>query len=172
MFSLAPHRMEALVEEGHRGARTLRAHKDDPHRLLVTILVGNNLVNIGLSSIATGLLELYLTGLRAVAATTFGVTALVLLFGGDQSITVRGDVTIEEINEALDTDLPENDGFETIAGLVFDRTGRISEEGETVESDGVRITVEEVENTRIMKARVARLPDGGPVPDEPLEVEE
>jgi CBS domain containing-hemolysin-like protein len=81
MFSLPPHQVEALVEEGHRGARTLKAHKDDPHRLLVTIFVGNNLVNIGLSSIATGLLGLYLTGIQAVTATTFGVTALVLLFG-------------------------------------------------------------------------------------------
>lgn len=53
MFSLPPHRMEALVEEGHRGARTLKVHKKNP-RILVTILVGNNLVNIGLSSIATG----------------------------------------------------------------------------------------------------------------------
>ena len=84
MFSLPPHRLESLVEEGRRGARTLRDLKSDPHRLLVTILVGNNLVNIAMSSIATGLLSYFLgpgqQGL-AVAIATFGVTALVLLFG-------------------------------------------------------------------------------------------
>jgi len=81
MFSLADHRTESLVEAGERGADTLKALKDDPHRLLVTILVGNNLVNIAMSSIATGLLAVYFTQGTAVAIATFGITALVLLFG-------------------------------------------------------------------------------------------
>jgi len=81
MFSLPAHRLESLVEEGQRGARTLRDLKADPHRLLVTILVGNNLVNIAMSSIATGLLALYMTQGQAVAVATFGITALVLLLG-------------------------------------------------------------------------------------------
>jgi CBS domain containing-hemolysin-like protein len=81
MFSLPAHRVEALVEEGRRGAKTLNELKTDPHRLLVTILVGNNLVNIAMSSIATGLFGLYLQQGQAVVAATFGVTAIVLLFG-------------------------------------------------------------------------------------------
>jgi CBS domain containing-hemolysin-like protein len=82
MFSLAEHRVESLVEEGSRSGQVLKALKSDPHRLLVTILVGNNLVNIAMSSIATGLLAILLDsqGL-AVVASTFGITALVLLFG-------------------------------------------------------------------------------------------
>ncbi|PSQ28707.1 DNA-binding protein, partial [Halobacteriales archaeon QS_9_67_15] len=81
MFSLPAHRVEALVEEGRRGAKTLNELKADPHRLLVTILVGNNLVNIAMSSIATGLFGLYLQQGQAVVAATFGITAIVLLFG-------------------------------------------------------------------------------------------
>jgi putative hemolysin len=81
MFSLAKHRLETLVEEGKPGAETLAGLKGDPHRLLVTILVGNNLVNIAMSSIATGLFAIYLTQGQAVIAATFGITALVLLFG-------------------------------------------------------------------------------------------
>ncbi|MFC4405201.1 hemolysin family protein [Haloarchaeobius iranensis] len=82
MFSLAKHRIDALVEDGNPGARTLAGLKKDPHRLLVTILVGNNLVNIAMTSIATGLLGIYLDSQAlAVAASTFGITALVLLFG-------------------------------------------------------------------------------------------
>jgi CBS domain containing-hemolysin-like protein len=81
MFSLAEHRTESLAEEGRPGASTLKALKDDPHRLLVTILVGNNLVNIARSSIATGLLAIYFTQGTAVALATFGITAIVLLFG-------------------------------------------------------------------------------------------
>ena len=81
MFSLADHRLEQLLQDGTPGAGTVADLKDDPHRLLVTILVGNNLVNIAMSSIATGLLALYFAQGTAVAIATFGITALVLLFG-------------------------------------------------------------------------------------------
>jgi len=82
MFSLPNHRLESLVEEGRAGSATLKSLKSDPHRLLVTILVGNNLVNIAMSSIATGLLAFFLGNQsQAVFIATFGVTAMVLLFG-------------------------------------------------------------------------------------------
>jgi len=81
MFSLAAHRVNALVEEGVANADVVEELKANPHRLLVTILVGNNLVNIAMSSIATGLLALYLSQGEAVAVATFGITAVVLLFG-------------------------------------------------------------------------------------------
>ncbi|PSQ25234.1 DNA-binding protein [Halobacteriales archaeon QS_9_68_17] len=406
MFSLAKHRIEALVEEGKPGSKTLRDLKEDPHRLLVTILVGNNIVNIAMSSIATGLLALYLSQGEAVAVATFGITALVLLFGesapksyaventeswalkiarplraseyvllplivtfdylsrvvnkvtggrsaietsyvtrdeiqdmietgeregvieederemlqrifrfnntiakevmtprldmtgipkeagveeaiqtciqsgharlpvyegsldnvigvvhirdlvrdlnygaadaadleledfiqptlhvpesknvdelltemrenrmhmvividefgtteglvtmedmieeivgeilegeeeepidylDDETVVVRGEVNIDEVNEALAIDLPEGEEFETIAGFIFNRAGRLVEEGESIEYDGVRITVEQVENTRIMSARLSELADedGETLDTEPDEI--
>ncbi|MFC6786975.1 hemolysin family protein [Halobaculum halobium] len=81
MFSLASHRVEQLVEDGRLGAEAVKELKNDPHRLLVTILVGNNIVNIAMSSIATGLFAIYMSQGQAVVAATFGITALVLLFG-------------------------------------------------------------------------------------------
>ncbi|MEF8775065.1 MAG: hemolysin family protein [Haloarculaceae archaeon] len=82
MFSLADHRIERLEEENAKRGSTLAALRADPHRLLITILVGNNLVNIAMSSIATGLLAYYLgNGGLAVGIATIGITALVLLFG-------------------------------------------------------------------------------------------
>jgi len=81
IFSLGDHRIGALVEEGAPGAATLSLLKSDPRRLLVTILVGNNIANIGMSAITTGLLGLYLTPGESVVIATFGVTSLVLLFG-------------------------------------------------------------------------------------------
>jgi len=397
MFSLARHRIDALVEDDLPGAAAVADLKEDPHRLLVTILVGNNLVNIAMSSIATGLLSYYLSQGQAVLAATFGVTALVLLFGesapksyaventeswaltiarplkwserllyplvvlfdyltrvvnqvtggraaietsyvtrseiqdmiktgeregvieederemfqrifrfnntiakevmtprldmvavsteatieeaiqtctqaghervpvydgeldnvigvvsledlvreylygetenvelddliqptlhvpesknvdellqemqdervqlvvvidefgttegllttediteeivgeildgeeeapidnvGEDTVRVRGEVNIEEVNEALDIDLPEGEEFETIAGFIFNRAGRLVEEGETFQYENVELTVEHVENTRIMKARVKRLPAEDAVDD-------
>jgi CBS domain containing-hemolysin-like protein len=82
MFSLASHRVEKLAEQYDGPGAVLKELKGDPHRLLVTILVGNNIVNIAMSSIATGLLAFYgLDGGTAVVVATLGITALVLLFG-------------------------------------------------------------------------------------------
>jgi CBS domain containing-hemolysin-like protein len=81
MFSLAKHRIDALVSEGSQRARVVQSLKSNPHRLLVTILVGNNIVNIAMSAIATGLFATFLTRGQAVLAATFGITTLVLLFG-------------------------------------------------------------------------------------------
>jgi CBS domain containing-hemolysin-like protein len=81
LFSLQKHRIDSLVEEGVPNAETVQALKEDPHRLLITILVGNNIVNIAMSSIATGLFAIYLSQGQAVLAATFGITTLVLLFG-------------------------------------------------------------------------------------------
>lgn len=81
LFSLPPHRVDALVADNVPGAERVQALKSNPHRLLVTILVGNNIANIATSSIATGLLAFYLSSGQAVLVATFGVTSLVLLFG-------------------------------------------------------------------------------------------
>ena len=81
MFSLARHRVDSMVEEGVPGAGAVAELKDDPHRLLVTILIGNNIVNITMSSLATTLFGFYLSRGQAVIAATFGVTTLVFLFG-------------------------------------------------------------------------------------------
>ncbi|MFB6156629.1 MAG: hemolysin family protein, partial [Haloferacaceae archaeon] len=75
---------------------------------------------------------------------------------------VRGEVNIDEVNEELDLDLPEGEEFETLAGFVFNRAGRLVEEGETISYDGVEIRIEEVDNTRIKRARIT-------TPEEPAE---
>jgi CBS domain containing-hemolysin-like protein len=81
MFSLPAHQIDAMIEEGKRGARAVKSLKDDPHRLLVTILVGNNLVNITMSSISTTIVGFYFDAGTAVLVSSFGITSMVLLFG-------------------------------------------------------------------------------------------
>lgn len=81
MFSLAQHRVDAMVEEGASGAAMVQSLKEDPHRLLVTILVGNNIANIAMTAITTALLGIYFGGAVAALISTFGITAIVLLFG-------------------------------------------------------------------------------------------
>ena len=53
LVSLSIARVEALAKEGRAGAKALHQLKIDPSRMLTTILIGNNLVNISASALAT-----------------------------------------------------------------------------------------------------------------------
>jgi putative hemolysin len=53
LVALSMSRVEALLREGRAGAVALHELKKDPTRMLTTILIGNNLVNIGASAMAT-----------------------------------------------------------------------------------------------------------------------
>ena len=48
----------------------------------------------------------------------------------ERTALVRGEVNIHEVNETLEINLPEEGEFETIAGFIFNRAGRLVEEGE------------------------------------------
>lgn len=73
-------RLKKMVEEGRREAVIVENLLDHPNKLLATILVGNNLVNIAAAAIATSLaIEYY--GSRGVGIATGIMTFLVLVFG-------------------------------------------------------------------------------------------
>ncbi|MFB6177857.1 MAG: CNNM domain-containing protein, partial [Halobaculum sp.] len=59
----------------------LRELKSDPHRLLVTLLVGNNVVNVAIASLSTALLLEYTPAGAAVTLATVLASFLVLIFG-------------------------------------------------------------------------------------------
>ena len=79
-FSVPDTRAEALAEEGRRGSRALVRLKATPDRLLITLLIGNNVVNIGAASIAT-YAATQAFGSAGVGIATGGMTLLVLFFG-------------------------------------------------------------------------------------------
>ena len=78
IFSLENHRVERM--EGH-GIEALRRLRADPHRLLVTILVGNNFVNAAIAAVTTALLTRSLSATDAALVSTFVVGTVVLVFG-------------------------------------------------------------------------------------------
>ncbi|WP_443190407.1 HlyC/CorC family transporter [Pseudomonas indica] len=80
MLSLNRYRLKHLAKEGHRGAKRASALLSRPDRLLGTILIGNNFVNILASSIAT-VLALQLWGEAGIAIATVGLTIALLIFG-------------------------------------------------------------------------------------------
>lgn len=81
IFSLRVEWVTERAAAGDRRAVLLEGLRDDPHRLLVTLLVGNNLVNVAISSVVTVLLVDALPPGLAVTAATLVVTSLVLVFG-------------------------------------------------------------------------------------------
>ena len=73
-------RVRALVDEGDARAIILSKIIDDPGKLLSAILIGNNIVNISASSIAT-LLATEFFGSAGAGIATGAMTLLVLIFG-------------------------------------------------------------------------------------------
>jgi Mg2+/Co2+ transporter CorB len=80
MLSLNRYRLRHQAKEGHRGAKRASTLLERPDRLLGTILVGNNFVNILASSIAT-VLAIKLWGEAGIAIATIGLTITLLIFG-------------------------------------------------------------------------------------------
>jgi Mg2+/Co2+ transporter CorB len=80
MLSLNRYRLRHQAKEGHRGAIRASELLAHPDRLLGTILVGNNFVNILASSIAT-VLAMQLWGEAGIAIATIGLTIILLIFG-------------------------------------------------------------------------------------------
>ncbi len=80
LFSLGRAHIRSLVERNAPGAKVVARLKANPDRLLVTILIGNNIVNIGAASMATAL-ALRLLGDIGVGIATGVMTFLILVFG-------------------------------------------------------------------------------------------
>jgi len=64
-------------------------------------------------------------------------------------------VGIPEINEELNLGLPDGD-YQTVAGFILDRLGRIPEEGDVVEFENLRLTVKEMSGVRIETVELIR----------------
>lgn len=80
LFSVSHARARSLAEEGRGGARALVEMKSNPERLLITILIGNNVANIATASVAT-FVATRAFGSAGVGLATGVVTLLVLFFG-------------------------------------------------------------------------------------------
>lgn len=73
-------RIQSLAEQGDKKAQTLLKVIEDSGKLLSSILIGNNIVNITASSLATTI-TMRLFGNAAVSISTGIITLLVLIFG-------------------------------------------------------------------------------------------
>ncbi|MCU7889573.1 MAG: hemolysin family protein [Candidatus Thiodiazotropha sp. (ex Lucinoma aequizonata)] len=80
LITLSMARAESLCKEGRRGANALYLLKKDPSRMLITILIGNNAVNIAASAMATVIATDYF-GDSGPGIAVGVLTILILVFG-------------------------------------------------------------------------------------------
>ncbi len=76
---------------------------------------------------------------------------------------LAGRLLIDEANEVLGAHLPTG-AWDTVGGLVFDLLGHVPEAGESVVTDGLRLTVETVGGRRIQRVLVG--PADGAEPED------
>ncbi len=74
--------------------------------------------------------------------------ALYLESIGDGKLLANGSARLDDINELLHTDL-EEDGIDTIGGLVFNRLGTVPRPGTRLEIGGLTVTVRRTSRKRV-----------------------
>lgn len=68
-------------------------------------------------------------------------------------IVADGGVCIDLLNEEFGIELPEDESYETLAGLIFDRLGYVPSKGEVLPLDCGTLEVLDVDDRRIRKVR-------------------
>ena len=79
------------------------------------------------------------------------VTAL-----GLDAFRMDAGLAISDINEELGLEIPEGD-YQTLAGFILDRMGRIPEVGDVMEYGELRITIKAMERVKIEEVELRRL---------------
>ena len=78
---------------------------------------------------------------------------------GENRWRVSGTLTIEDLEDELGIDIPDDRDYGTVGGMVFSCLHEIPEDGQTftVEIHGLRITVTKVEDKRIAQAEIEKI---------------
>ena len=74
----------------------------------------------------------------------------------DGSVVVAGRVNVDRLEDALDVDLVEAEGVETVGGFVTTVFGRIPRAGERTDHAGFSIEVVDAERKRVNRVRFRR----------------
>lgn len=98
LFSISRSKARHLAKQSGQANFLIKRLKDNPHRLLSTILIGNNVVNVAASALATAItIELFQN--YAVSLATMVMTILILVFGEvmPKSFATRNNVLIARL---------------------------------------------------------------------------
>ena len=74
----------------------------------------------------------------------------------EHTMQIDGLMPIDEVNEELGTDLPENDDYETVAGFILYQLRQIPQEGERFHYGDLNITVQEMKGPKIERVLITK----------------
>ncbi|MBN2562871.1 MAG: HlyC/CorC family transporter [Phycisphaerae bacterium] len=72
----------------------------------------------------------------------------------ETTVELDARVRVEEVNEELEINLPEDEDYDTIGGYVFSKLGRIPTAGEDLVTDNVKLEILEAEERSISRLRI------------------
>jgi CBS domain containing-hemolysin-like protein len=99
LFSISKTKARHLAKNNGKTNMLIKRMKDDPHKLLSTILIGNNIVNIGASALATSVMINVFPN-YAVGLATGIMTFLILVFGEvlPKSVATQNNILIAKFS--------------------------------------------------------------------------
>ncbi|MBI4577256.1 MAG: HlyC/CorC family transporter [Planctomycetes bacterium] len=72
----------------------------------------------------------------------------------EHTVELSARVPIEDINEALGIRIPEDDGFETVGGFIFNSMGKVPAAGETYVHENLEFRILDADERRIGRVRL------------------
>jgi len=72
----------------------------------------------------------------------------------ERSLRVDPKIDLEDLRDVLGVELPLDEGSETLAGLIYEATGKVPTAGDMATVAGLEIVVEQVEDQRILRVRI------------------
>ena len=78
----------------------------------------------------------------------------------ENELVVDGRMGVSDLNEEMESKLPEDEDFDTLAGLLFDRCGCIPEVGVHLDIDELSFEVMAADDRRITRIRIKRFDPG------------
>jgi len=139
-----------FVPESKRASDLLKEmQKEKYHQALVTDEYGS----------VTGIVSLedLLEELVGEIADEYDVEEPEMVEVGDGVYRVSGKTSIDDVNEMLDTELPDEE-WDTVGGLVLDIFGKIPSAGDEQEFQGLKFRAAEVKGRRVATVVISRVP--------------
>ena len=75
---------------------------------------------------------------------------------GNGNFLLDGGIAVRDVNKQLDIELPVSESYTTIAGFLMAEAGRVLKKGDSVQFNGHKFVVEEVERRRILSVRMVK----------------
>jgi putative hemolysin len=159
LMSVSSIKARSLAKQKKKGSEALQRLKSNPERLLITILVGNNLVNIGAAALATSITT-RMFGDLGVGIATGVMTFLILVFGevipksyavqNSASMSLRVARPIELLSKLL---FPIVRSLEALTGFMMRHFS--SKKGEALTEEELKTIVTVGAEQGLIKDRIA-----------------